>query len=130
MAELGLCGERNHACSCSKCARICLVCKMRSGERNGRLGRPNKHPPDHESCLMSGLPTHWHSYKLPNCAIDLDVAFWYHHLSPAWMHQGDGVFESWWWITRGKLGCRTAKEDCCRQKGIHGKKLREQLFSA
>ena len=30
--------------------------------------------------------------------------------------------------TRVELGCRTAKEDCCRQKGIHTKKLRELLF--
>ena len=42
--------------------------------------------------LMSRLPTCWHTCKLPHCAIDPDVAFWYHYLSPAWMHRArDGV---------------------------------------
>ena len=33
-------------------------------------------------------------------------------------------------MTSGKLGCKTAKEGCCKPKGIHKKKLRELLFSA
>ena len=62
----------------------CLACKTRSGgERNGRLGRSNSHPPDRELCLASGLPMHWRACKLPHCVIDPDVAFWYHYLSPA-----------------------------------------------
>ena len=30
----------------------------------------------------------WRAYKLPHCAIDPDVAFWYDYLSPVWMHRG------------------------------------------
>ena len=73
--------------------KVCMtmVCKMRLGERNRWLVRSNSHPPDCESCLMSGLPTHWHAYKLPHCAIDSDAAFWYDYLSPAWMYQVGGI---------------------------------------
>ena len=124
------CSERNHVCGSSKCTWICLVCKMRSGGEKQWLGRLNSHPPDCESYLMSGLPMCWRACKLPHCLIDPDVAFWFDYLSPAWMHQGERRFECWWCITRDKLGCRTAKEDCCRQKGIHRKKLWELSFSA
>ena len=62
--------------------------KWYQGESNRWLGRLNSHPPDLESCLTSGLTTSCHSCKLLCCAIDLDVAFWYDYLSPAWMHQG------------------------------------------
>ena len=63
--------------------------KWDQGERNGQVGRSNSHPPDHESCLMSGLPTRWCACKLPHCAIDSDVAFWYNYLSPAWIYPGE-----------------------------------------
>ena len=115
--------ERNHACSSSKHVRICLACKMRSG-------RSNSHPPDCESCLMSRLPTCWRVCKLPHCAIDPGVAFWYHYLRLLeCSRQRERRSESWWCTTRDELGCRTAEEDCCRQKGIHRKKLRELSFS-
>ena len=45
------------------------------GERNEQLGRSNSHPPNHESCLMSGLPTHCCACKLPHSAIDPDMTF-------------------------------------------------------
>ena len=61
--------------------------KWDQGERNRWLGRSNSHPPDHELCLMSGWPTRWRACKLPHCAIDPDVAFWYDYLSLAWMHR-------------------------------------------
>ena len=98
-------------------------------ERKGWLERSNSHPPDRESCLTSGLPMRWRACKLPHSAIDTDVVFWYHYLSPAWMHRIIGGFESWWRTTINKIGCRTAKKDCCKQKGIHRKKLWELLFS-
>ena len=63
--------------------------KWDQGERNGWLGRSNSHPPDCELYLKSRLPTHWRTCKLPHCAIDPDVAFWYDYLSPAWMHRGE-----------------------------------------
>ena len=126
------CGKRNHAYGSSKHAWICLTCKMRSErERNGQLGRSNSYPSNRESCLISGLPTCWFPCKLPHCAIDTDVAFRYDYLSLAWMHRGERRhFETWWRTTRHELGCRTAKEDCCRQKRIHRKKLWELSFSA
>ena len=49
--------------------------KWDQGERNGRLGSSNWHPPDRESCLMSGLPTRWHACKLPHCRCDILVLF-------------------------------------------------------
>ena len=62
--------------------------KWDQGKRNKRLGRLNSHPSNRESCLTSGLPKRC---KLPHCAIDLDVAFWYHYLSPARMHWDKGI---------------------------------------
>ena len=44
--------------------------KWDQGERSGQLGRWNSHPPDRESCLMSGLPTSWHTLcNWPGCSI-------------------------------------------------------------
>ena len=63
--------------------------KWDEGVRNGWLGRSNSHPPIRESCLTSGLPTRLRACKLPHCAIDPDMAFWYNYLSPAWMHWGE-----------------------------------------
>ena len=83
MFSMGSCSKRNHAHGRSKRVRICLACKMRSGERNRRLGRVNSYHPDRELYLTSGLNTHWHPIKLLYCAIDPDVAFSYHYLSPA-----------------------------------------------
>ena len=74
--------------------------KWDQGERNGRLGRSNSHPPDCESCLASGLPTCWRTCKLPHCAIDPYVAFWYNYLSPACMHWGREAF--WVLVTHHK----------------------------
>ena len=48
------------------------------------------HPSNRESSLTSGLPTCWRTCKLPHCAMDPNVAFWYDYLSPAWMHQSGG----------------------------------------
>ena len=65
--------------------------KWARGERNEWLGRLNSHPPNCELCLTSGLPTHWRACKLPHCAIDPDVTFWYDYLSPSWMYREEGV---------------------------------------
>ena len=83
--------EIPHALAQSMDEYVCRV-KWDQGERNGWLGRSNSHPPDRESCLTSGLPTRWRACKLPHCVIDLDGAFWYDYLSPAWMHQGKKAF--------------------------------------
>ena len=80
--------------------------KWDQGKRNWRLGRSNSHPPNHELCLTSGLPTCWHTCKLSNSAIDPDVAFWYDYLSLAQMHRRErGIFRllSSCWVAFGWL---------------------------
>ena len=67
--------------------------KWDQGQRNGWLGRSNSHPLDHESCLMSQLPTCWHVCILQHCTMDLDVAFLYDDFNPAWMHKRQVFWE-------------------------------------
>ena len=78
MFEIHNCSERNHACGSSKRVRIRLACKMRPKRGKWAMRRLNSHPSNHESYLTSGLPTCWRACKLPHCAIEPDVAFWYH----------------------------------------------------
>ena len=95
--------------------------KWDQGERNGRLGRSNSHPPDRESCLTSGLPICWRTYKLPQCTIDLDVVFLYDDVNPAWMHVR-AAFSSLRDARRETdLGIGLL-ENCCRKKGLFQRK--------
>ena len=95
--------RENHACDSSKHAWNVWRLKWDQGERNGQLVRSNSNPPDCESCLTSGLPTRWCACNLPHCAIDLDVAFWYDYLSPAWMYWGREAF----WVSSLVVGSQS-----------------------
>ena len=122
--------EITHAASQSMYEYVWHV-KWDQGERNRRLGRSNSHHPDRESCLTSGLPTRWRTCKLPHCAIDPDVAFWYDYLSPAWMHRGQrGVLSLGDTRQETSLGVGLLKKIVAGgKKEIHRKKLRELTFS-
>ena len=126
---LYFCSKRNHGCSSSKHPRICLACKMKSEERNWRFRRSNSHPSNHESCLTSELPTHWCTCKLLHCAIDPVVAFWCDYLSPAWMHQEEGVLSLGDARQERSLDVGLLKKIVAGKKRIHWKKLRKLIFS-
>ena len=67
--------------------------KWDQGQRNGRLGRSNSHPPDRESCLTSQRPPRWRAGKLLHCTIDPDVVFWSDDLKSYLNAQETGVWE-------------------------------------
>ena len=108
-----LCGKRN--LSHSKCAQICLSCKVRLG--GGETGDWGDQTPILPIVNRVGLPMHWWACKLPHCVIDPDVAFWYHYLSPAWMQ---GIGETF--LSLGEAWQETSLDVGLLKKIVAGKK--------
>ena len=95
---------------------------MRSGGEKWAIGEIKLTSSWSWIILTSGLSTCWRTCKLPHCAIDSDVAFWYHYFSPAWMHgERDSVLSlsDAWWET--SLGVGLLKKIVADKKGFIGR---------